>query len=108
MKIALLGYGKMGKVIETIALDRGHEIVLRKTSSTTFAGLATADVAIDFSIPSVAVENITTCLEAGVPVVSGTPVGSTTTTLWLLCVTNTTVPFCMDQISVWGSICFLS
>lgn len=72
MKIALLGYGKMGKVIETIALERGHEIVLRKTSSTTFEGLATADVAIDFSIPSVAVENITTCLEAGIPVVSGT------------------------------------
>jgi 4-hydroxy-tetrahydrodipicolinate reductase len=46
--------------------------VLRKTSSNTFDGLATADVAIDFSIPSVAVENITTCLEAGVPVVSGT------------------------------------
>lgn len=72
MKIALLGYGKMGKVIETIALERGHEIVLRKTSSNTFEGIATAHVAIDFSIPSVAVENITTCLEAGVPVVSGT------------------------------------
>ncbi|MFM2214064.1 MAG: 4-hydroxy-tetrahydrodipicolinate reductase [Bacteroidota bacterium] len=72
MKIALLGYGKMGKVIETIALERGHDIVLRKTSSNTFEGIATADVAIDFSIPSVAVENITTCLEAGVPVVSGT------------------------------------
>lgn len=72
MKIALLGYGKMGKVIETIALERGHEIVLRKTSSNTFEGIATADVAIDFSIPSVAVENIRTCLEAGVPVVSGT------------------------------------
>lgn len=72
MKIALLGYGKMGKVIETIALERGHEIVLRKTSSNTFEGLATADVAIDFSIPSVAVENITSCIEAGVPVVSGT------------------------------------
>ncbi len=72
MKIALLGYGKMGKVIESIALNRGHEIVLRKTSTTSFEGLNTADVAIDFSIPSVAVDNITTCLEAGVPVVSGT------------------------------------
>jgi 4-hydroxy-tetrahydrodipicolinate reductase len=72
MKIALLGYGKMGKVIEAIALNRGHEIVLRKTSTTTFEGLSTADVAIDFSIPSVAVDNITTCLEAGVPVISGT------------------------------------
>ncbi|WP_333600218.1 4-hydroxy-tetrahydrodipicolinate reductase [Flavobacterium sp.] len=72
MKIALLGYGKMGKVIEHIALQRGHEIVLRKTSSNTYEGLEKADVAIDFSIPSVAVENITTCLEAGIPVVSGT------------------------------------
>jgi len=72
MKIALLGYGKMGKVIEAIALDRGHEIVLRKTSASSFEGLTAADVAIDFSIPAVAVENITTCLETGIPVVSGT------------------------------------
>ena len=62
MKIALLGYGKMGKVIEKIALERGHEIVLRKTSSTTFEGLTNADVAIDFSIPDVAVCNISECL----------------------------------------------
>ncbi|MGG7035914.1 MAG: 4-hydroxy-tetrahydrodipicolinate reductase [Flavobacterium sp.] len=72
MKIALLGYGKMGKVIERIALERGHEIVLKKTSSSTFEGLDTADVAIDFSIPDAAVENISACLNAGIPVVSGT------------------------------------
>lgn len=72
MKIALLGYGKMGKVIERIALERGHQIVLRKTSSTSFDGLETADVAIDFSIPSVAVSNITECLNNNIPVVSGT------------------------------------
>lgn len=72
MKIALLGYGKMGKVIERIALERNHEIVLRKTATTTFEGLTPADVAIDFSIPDAAVENITACLTAGVPVVSGT------------------------------------
>ena len=72
MKIALLGYGKMGKVIERIALERGHEIVLKKSSATTFEGIENADVAIDFSIPDVAVENITTCLEKGIPVVSGT------------------------------------
>lgn len=72
MKIALLGYGKMGKVIERIALERNHEIVLRKTATTTFEGLTQADVAIDFSIPDAAVENITACLTAGVPVVSGT------------------------------------
>lgn len=72
MKIALLGYGKMGKVIERIALERGHEIVLRKSSSSDFEGLELANVAIDFSIPDSAVANITACFERGIPVVSGT------------------------------------
>jgi 4-hydroxy-tetrahydrodipicolinate reductase len=72
MKIALLGYGKMGKVIEQIALQRGHEIVLRKTSSDSYEGIEKADVAIDFSVPDSAVNNISTCLENGIPVVSGT------------------------------------
>ncbi|WP_396150686.1 4-hydroxy-tetrahydrodipicolinate reductase [Flavobacterium sp.] len=72
MKIALLGYGKMGKVIEQIALQRGHEIVLRKGSSDSFEDLEKADVAIDFSVPDSAVNNISTCLEKGIPVVSGT------------------------------------
>ena len=72
MKIALLGYGKMGKVIERIALERGHEIVLRKSSSDSFEGLELADVGIDFSIPNAAVSNISYCIEQGIPVVSGT------------------------------------
>ncbi len=72
MKIALLGYGKMGKVIEQIALDRGHEIVLRKSSASSFDGLDNADVAIDFSVPSSAVTNISECLNNGIPVISGT------------------------------------
>lgn len=72
MKIALLGYGKMGKVIERIALERGHEIVLRKGSSDSFEGLEAADVAIDFSIPDAAVGNISACLNGNVPVISGT------------------------------------
>lgn len=72
MKIALLGYGRMGKVIERIALERGHEIVLRKDSHDTFAGLETADVAIDFSVPDAAVGNISACLNGNIPVVSGT------------------------------------
>jgi 4-hydroxy-tetrahydrodipicolinate reductase len=72
MRIALLGYGKMGKVIERIALERGHEIVLRKTSGSTFEGLSNADAAIDFSIPDAAVTNITECLNNNIPVVSGT------------------------------------
>lgn len=72
MKIALLGYGKMGKVIEKIAIQRGHEIVLRKTSSDTFEGLENADAAIDFSVPTAAVTNISACLNTGIPVISGT------------------------------------
>ena len=72
MKIALLGYGKMGKVIETIALERGHEIVLKKSSTSSFDGIEKADVAIDFSIPIAAVGNITKCFDNGIPVICGT------------------------------------
>ena len=72
MKIALLGYGKMGKVIERIALERGHEIVLKKDQDTPFDGLKNADVAIDFSVPNSAVANISECLNNGIPVISGT------------------------------------
>jgi len=72
MKIALLGYGKMGQVIERIALERGHEIVLKKSSKDTFDGLENADVAIDFSVPDAAVTNISTCLNSNMPVISGT------------------------------------
>lgn len=72
MKIALLGYGKMGKVIERIAIERGHEIVLKKDENNTYDGLSNADVAIDFSVPTAAVENISNCFHNNVPVVSGT------------------------------------
>lgn len=72
MKIALLGYGKMGQTIERIALERGHEIVLKKDEFNTYDGLSNADVAIDFSIPAVAAENISSCFHANVPVISGT------------------------------------
>ncbi|MFA7444482.1 MAG: 4-hydroxy-tetrahydrodipicolinate reductase [Flavobacteriaceae bacterium] len=72
MKIALLGYGKMGQAIEKIAVRRGHEIVLRKAIGDTFEGLEKADVAIDFSAPDSAVDHISECLNRGIPVVSGT------------------------------------
>jgi 4-hydroxy-tetrahydrodipicolinate reductase len=72
MKIALLGYGKMGKVIEQIAINRGHQIVLKKDEHNTFDGLKIADVAIDFSVPSAAVTNISKCLHSNIPVISGT------------------------------------
>ena len=72
MKIALLGYGKMGKTIEKIALDRGHSIVLKVDKNDSDYDINTADVAIDFSIPDAAVSNITNCLKNGVPIISGT------------------------------------
>lgn len=72
MKIALLGYGKMGKMIEQIALGRGHEIVAKIDINSTATDISKADVAIDFSIPDAAFNNITLCLENGIPVISGT------------------------------------
>lgn len=72
MNIALLGYGKMGKVIEAIALERGHNIVLKVDADTTEFKLNNIDVAIDFSVPTAAVSNISKCLNKGIPVISGT------------------------------------
>jgi 4-hydroxy-tetrahydrodipicolinate reductase len=73
MKIALIGYGKMGKSIDELAQKRGHEIVARVGNSAfTSQEIANADVAIEFSQPSAAVENIYKCFEADVPVVVGT------------------------------------
>ena len=76
MKIALIGYGKMGKEIEKIALDRGHEIVLKiditNPEDLNIENLKKADVAIEFTIPASATANYKLCFEAGIPVVSGT------------------------------------
>lgn len=76
MKIAILGYGKMGKTIEQVARENGHEISLiidiSNKADLTSGNLRKADVAIEFSNPAAAYENITTCLKAGVPVVCGT------------------------------------
>ena len=76
MKIALLGYGKMGQIIERIALDRGHQIVLRidalNLEDLTPESLQKADLAIDFSTPASVLHHINVCFEAGVPVVVGT------------------------------------
>ncbi|MFN8243655.1 MAG: 4-hydroxy-tetrahydrodipicolinate reductase [Ferruginibacter sp.] len=75
MKIALIGYGKMGKAIEETAIGRGHTISLKINSSNladlTAASLQQADVAIEFTSPHSAKDNIMLCLEAGIPVVSG-------------------------------------
>lgn len=76
MKIALLGYGKMGKEIEAIALQRNHEIVLKvdesNASTITLDDIKKADVAIEFSTPHTVMSNIRQCFEAKVPVVVGT------------------------------------
>ena len=75
MKIALIGYGKMGRMIEQIALDRGHEIVCRididNQQDFRSEAFRTADVAIEFTAPSVAWGNVQRCFESGVKVVSG-------------------------------------
>lgn len=72
MKIALLGYGRMGKAIEKVALERGHEIVIRKDIEPLEVDLGIADTAIDFSHPNAAFDNIKSCIDNGVAVVSGT------------------------------------
>lgn len=72
MKIALSGYGKMGKTIERIARDRGHEIVLKIAGNIEDQDLSKVDIVIDFSVPDAAFKNITTCFQHQVPVVSGT------------------------------------
>ncbi|WP_282044051.1 4-hydroxy-tetrahydrodipicolinate reductase [Winogradskyella flava] len=72
MNIALLGYGRMGKSIEAIALTRNHSISLKITDANDTYDFSTTDVAIDFSVPTAAVSNIKKALDAGVPVISGT------------------------------------
>ena len=71
MNIALLGYGKMGKEIEQISINRGHSIVIKADIDTEY-DVREADVAIDFSVPSSALSNIANCFTNNVPVISGT------------------------------------
>jgi 4-hydroxy-tetrahydrodipicolinate reductase len=75
MRIALIGYGKMGKMIEETAMQRGHAIVLKidkdNQKDFTAENMAAADVAIEFTAPDSAYGNVTRCIDFGVPVVSG-------------------------------------
>ena len=75
MKIALIGYGKMGKAIEEIAVDNGHKIILKindeNPAELNAFNLQKCDVAIEFTNPASAIENMRTCITAGVPVVCG-------------------------------------
>src|SRR5690606_10638867 len=76
MNIALIGYGKMGKTIEQIAMQRGHNVVLKISSSNldelTADNLKKADAVIEMTQPEAAKANVMLCLKAGVPVTSGT------------------------------------
>lgn len=72
MKIGLFGYGKMGKMIERIAQERGHSIIAKIDADAQHIDYAAMDVAIDFSMPDAAYNNITGCFKNGVPVISGT------------------------------------
>ncbi|MBD0277112.1 MAG: 4-hydroxy-tetrahydrodipicolinate reductase, partial [Flavisolibacter sp.] len=75
MHIVLIGYGKMGRMIEEIAEERGHEIVLRIDADNqddfTEGKMKTANVAIEFTAPESAYENVKKCIDFGIPVVSG-------------------------------------
>jgi 4-hydroxy-tetrahydrodipicolinate reductase len=72
MKIAILGYGKMGKSIAEIAKERNHTIIYTANENPNFEQIKKADVAIEFSIPEAAYSNISNCLMQNIPVVSGT------------------------------------
>src|SRR5258705_10842032 len=75
MKLALIGYGRMGKAIEEVALHRGHQVVLKidqpNLHEFTKENLSKADVAIEFTGPHSAFDNVKKCIEFGVPVVCG-------------------------------------
>lgn len=76
MKIAILGYGKMGQIVEQFAIERGHDIVLKVNAENvddlTIENLKNADVAIDFSTPDSVLQNIGLCFDAGIAIVVGT------------------------------------
>ena len=76
MKIAILGFGKMGQIIEQFATERGHDVVLKVNADNleelTVSNLKNADVAIDFSTPDSVLQNIALCFDAGVAIVVGT------------------------------------
>lgn len=75
MRIALIGYGKMGKAIEEVAVKRGHDIVIKidqpNLQDFTKENMAKAEVAIEFTSPETAYKNVKNCIEFGIPVISG-------------------------------------
>ena len=72
MKVGLIGYGKMGKAIEEILVERGHEVVLKISHTPSIEEVKELDVAIEFSRPEYAFENLSILLKAGIPAICGT------------------------------------
>jgi 4-hydroxy-tetrahydrodipicolinate reductase len=72
MKIGILGYGKMGKVIDRIAQERGHEVVARNRRGDSLENLKSADVVIEFSSPESVMQNLEYCLINNLPTICGT------------------------------------
>lgn len=72
MKIAIIGYGKMGQSIEQIAQNRGHNVIYKTNEKPNLSQAKQADVAIEFSIPEAAFDNISECIKNQIPVISGT------------------------------------
>ena len=109
MKIAILGYGKMGQAIEKIAFQRGHEIILKTNSQNPAetADFSSVEVALDFSTPDTAFSNISSALTHGIPVISGT-------TAWLekqteaeqLAIKNNTAFFYASNFSIGVNLFF--
>ena len=109
MKIAILGYGKMGQAIEKIAFQRGHEIILKTNSQNPAetADFSSVEVALDFSTPDTAFSNISSALTLGIPVISGT-------TAWLekqteaeqLAIKNNTAFFYASNFSIGVNLFF--
>ena len=72
MKVGLIGYGKMGKAIETILIERGHEVALKISHTPSLEEVKGLDVAIEFSRPEYAFENLNVLLKSGIPTICGT------------------------------------
>ena len=110
MKIALIGYGKMGQMIEEMAVERGHQIVLKihidNREAFNQQNMADADVAIEFTAPESAYQNVKSCIDFGVPVVSGSTgwnekLDELKVIVWIM-----EVPFYIRLISALVSISF--
>ena len=107
MKAAIIGYGKMGREIEKILLERGHSVALvidtDNAADLNAANLAQADVALEFTMPTTAYGNIRTCIENATPVVSGTTGWTERLHEAKACAVSTAEPFSTHRTTASGS-----